>query len=89
MLPFRYNLAPRARINFFEPKALDQGTDLLACRYSQLGAACLGSLHRLACAPTALCQVVWEAGEFIMIQLQTLNAMNDCAVNDLYFFMFF
>lgn len=61
-LPFRYSVTPRAKVNVFEPKALDSATDLTQCRYSTMGAAFTGSLHKLACAPNSLCKILWEAG---------------------------
>lgn len=61
-LPFRYSVTPRAKVNVFEPKALDAATDLMQCRYSTMGAAFSGSFHKLACTPNSLCEILWEAG---------------------------
>lgn len=63
--PFRYTIAPRARVSCFEPKPLAAGTETKGMRYTMLGAVASGKFNELAAAPAALCKVVWE------VQLET------------------
>ncbi|CAK9107673.1 unnamed protein product, partial [Durusdinium trenchii] len=58
--PFRYTVAPKAKVNVFDPKPLESGLDPMAARYSQMGAHFIGKFHQLSCAPTALCKMLWE-----------------------------
>lgn len=60
--PFRYTVAPKAKVNVFDPKPLESGLDPMAARYSQMGAHFIGKFHQLSCAPTALCKMLWEVG---------------------------
>lgn len=60
-VPFRYTCAVGAKVNCYVPTALAATANLMDCRYSQLGAGFVGSLHQLAPTPVSLCRVLFEA----------------------------
>jgi len=47
------------KVNTFEPKALQQGADWMALRYSVLGAAAADRFHELPSSSN--CSLLWEA----------------------------
>lgn len=62
VIPFRYDLVPKSKIDCFEPKKLESSVNKMACRASMMGAAFRGEYHRLNPSPTSLSRVLWEAG---------------------------
>ena len=61
-LPFRYCIAGNPKINFFEPKKLPEGSNLMELRYSMFGAAYLstdgGGLKMVP--QTTVARTLWE-----------------------------
>ena len=57
--PFRFNVAPKSKVNCFRPKLVD--TELMAMRYSQFGGA-FSDYHLLPKSTSA--SVIWELWKF-------------------------
>ena len=58
MQPFRYDISPCAKINSFEPKALE---DLATCRASQIGAAMTSCFQDYGIYTSNMYRMLWEA----------------------------